>query len=135
MFPTGENARTIYLYKNGNEFPIEIKIIENPNEIFIPNNDICDSNRFVGSDLFECLVQLRLFLEAKSIFVLCNGSRIDVYPSRLIRQMTNGRMAYILKSNTPTSSEFLVDIFDKADANKVGTVKEQIEFYKNWVQE
>lgn len=134
MFPTGENARTIYLYKDGKEFPIEIKIIENPNEILVHNSEIFGSNKFVGTDLFECLVQLRLFLEAQSIYVLCNGSRIDVYPSRLIRQMTNGRMAYILKSNTPVSSEFLVNIFDKTDANKVGTVKEQIEFYKNWEQ-
>lgn len=63
-----------------------------------------------------------------------NGARIDVYPSRLIRQMAHGRMAYILKPNTPVSAESLINIFERADLNTIGTVKEQIEFYKIWQQ-
>ena len=89
--------------------------------------------RFNGDDLFEALCNLRKYLEPKGLRVLCNGSRVDAFPSEMSRQMGGGRRLYILKMGQPAQEDSLVDMFDMACDGKVGTVAEQEEYFKRWL--
>lgn len=79
-----------------------------------------------GSDLFECLSQIRTVAEQIGYRLACNGSRIDVWPSGMARDMAGARMAYLL---SPGRKE-LVDIFDGAPFDKLATIEEQKERYQ-----
>ncbi len=67
-----------------------------------------------GTDLFECLTMLRSkYLEKKECFILCNGSRMDVYPSRMSRQMSGGKKAYVIRLGKQARRSDLIDIFNQ----------------------
>ena len=87
---------------------------------------------FEGADLFNCLVQLRELLAAQDCKPLCNGARIDVFPSAMSREMSGGRVAYITRMCVSTSREDIVDIFDSADEINVGSVDEQKAIHADW---
>lgn len=89
--------------------------------------------RYEGSDLFECLSKLRSQLDNIGIKLLCNGSRIDAYPSRMSRDMGGARKVYLLKLGQQGRLEDLVDIFDEAPVETIGTVSEQNRFYNKWL--
>lgn len=79
---------------------------------------------------FLALTQLRLILEPKGIKILCNGSRLDVYPSSL---MIMGFKAYKLEIGKPGSREDLCFIFDPTDdLSKIATVDEQWNYWLRW---
>jgi hypothetical protein len=88
------------------------------------------------TDLFDCLTQLRSqYLEKQGYLILCNGARIDTYPSRMSRQMGGGRKAYITRMGFQAKMNDLVDIFDPVDdPNIISTVSEQIEFHEKWLK-
>src|SRR6476620_4972550 len=70
---------------------------------------------------FFAFIKIRSELESYGIKMLCNGSRIDVYPSG---NSVAGIMAYELEFGKPARK--LVCIFDPFDnPNKIGTVNEQ----------
>ncbi len=85
-----------------------------------------------GTDLFDCLAKLRENLDKRHLMLLCNGSRVDVYPSSMMRQMSGGRIAYIHRLGKHCTNEDVVDIFDFAEANMIGTVQEQKSYYRQW---
>lgn len=87
---------------------------------------------FTDDDLFECLVALRKALEAKNWKLLCNGSRPDVYPSRMSRQMGGGRRAYVHKIGEQAKRQDTVDIFDYAAPEVVKNIDEQVLFRQTW---
>jgi len=87
---------------------------------------------FEAADLFGALVLLRASLEKNGRFIACNGARRDVFPSGMAREMSRGRKAYILKPGVRPSREDLVDIFDRADADRIGTVSEQQTQFDRW---
>jgi hypothetical protein len=87
---------------------------------------------FVAQDLFGALIELRKVLEEKGIRLLCAGARRDVFPSAMSRDMSGGRKAYITKMGCPGRREDLVDIFDYADTQLIGSVSEQKTFHDNW---
>jgi hypothetical protein len=86
-----------------------------------------------GADLFESLIKLRLALEPDGFKVLCAGARKDVHPSGMSRQMSGGRKAYIHRFGSHSSPADLVDIFDDVDVEHVGTVLQQEEFQRKWI--
>lgn len=86
-----------------------------------------------GDDLFDTLCNLRIKLEQGGWYILCSGARIDAYPSRMSRQMSGGQKLYILETGKPASIQDLVDIFQPSSADKVGTVNEQLTYYKKWL--
>lgn len=88
---------------------------------------------FCGDDLFDALTALRSEFEARGCRLLCAGARVDVFPSGMSRSMGGGRKAYVTKLGKPTGETSLVDIFDYAEPNLVGTVEEQQEFRKRWI--
>jgi hypothetical protein len=87
-----------------------------------------------GADLFDALTNLRIKLEARSLHLVCDGARNDVYPSRMSRDMGAGRKAYRLKFGHAAAREDIVDILSITDAHFVGTVAEQKDFYEKWIK-
>ena len=49
---------------------------------FCTQNETTD---YSGTDYFNILRHVRLSLEAKGVVLLCNASRVDVYPSGMSR--------------------------------------------------
>lgn len=104
--------------------------------IEITTDDVCriefNSKSFEGSDLFDALIALRLSLEFDKRRIACNGSRPDVFPSGMAREMSRGRKAYILKIGVRPSREDVVDIFESSDPAKLGSVGDQQAFLNRW---
>jgi len=91
-------------------------------------------SEFIGADLFNALIAFRLEIERIGARLLCAGSRRDVFPSGMSREMGGGRKAYITHIGDRGRPENLIDIFDGAEADLVSTVEEQKTFHEKWVQ-
>lgn len=89
---------------------------------------------FQGADLFECIKGVRRHLGGMSMLLLCNGARIDAYPSGMSRQMGRARKVCIVELGKPGTQEGVVDIFGAAPFDKVGSVEAQREFHDNWLR-
>ncbi len=82
---------------------------------------------------FVALVNIRLKLEPVGVKILCNGCRVDVYPSGAALVSVK---AYRLEMGQPATRESLVKIFEPTDdIDKIATVEEQREFWKNWLED
>jgi hypothetical protein len=90
--------------------------------------------RFEASDIFEALVAVRRSFEERGCRLLCAGARPDVWPSGMGRSMARGRKAYVTRLGSPAKLEALVDIFDPATTELVGTVEEQRAFHEKWFE-
>lgn len=91
-----------------------------------------ESTGFLAEDLFSALIGLRKELEKIGAQILCAGARIDVYPSAMSRQ-ASGRKAYVTRTGSPASRADLLDIFDQAQANAVGSIAQQESFHQQWM--
>jgi hypothetical protein len=89
---------------------------------------------FHGNDLFECMKSLRRHLEARSMLLLCNGARVDTYPSQIGRQMGQARRVHITSLGRSTTREDQVDIFAEAPADKIGSVDAQKVYHDDWLR-
>lgn len=78
---------------------------------------------------FVALKKIRQELDHMHIKLLCNGSRIDVYPSGM---SLSSLMAYELKMGQPAIS--LVNIFEPADVEKIVSVEEQGVYRSQWLK-
>lgn len=87
-----------------------------------------------GKTLFDALVKLRLRLEEAGWLLLCNVARRDAYPSQMMLQMALGRKIYLLKHGKQARREDVVDSFGEALPEDVGTVQEQQEYHKKWIE-
>jgi hypothetical protein len=85
-----------------------------------------------GRDLFAALQDVRRALEGGGWVVAVQGSRVDTYPSGMVRDMLGGSRVYVLQMGRHVDREHLVDTFARADVTQIGTVDEQIEFYRQW---
>lgn len=91
-------------------------------EFLFNNKSIIVENDFP----FLALVAIRIELEKLGMKILCNGSRIDVYPSGM---GLNTLKAYELKMGEPARK--LVNIFEATeDIDKIATINEQKLFWK-----
>lgn len=89
--------------------------------------------KFEGQDLFSSLRLLRRYFEEGGAKVLCNGARFDAYPSGMGRSMGRGRKIYLLTHGEQARRTNLVDIFDYAAPEQVGSNEEQDRYYKGWI--
>jgi hypothetical protein len=129
----GIARKLILIESNGNQRECIIHAsAEEPWYIEIEDVKI-GQKKFEGSDLFVCLINLRLYLEQRKCLLLCNGSRIDVYPSGMSREMSGGRLAYITKIGNVTNRGDIVDIFEETGIAKIGTVIQQKEYHSRWI--
>ena len=86
-----------------------------------------------SGNIFDSIVELRKKLELKNIYLLCNASVINVYPS-LMQKEFGGTKAYKLQMGKQATLNDVVDIFDYGSELKIGSVKEQEEFHENWIE-
>ena len=86
-----------------------------------------------SDNIFDSVVELRKKLELNNIYLLCNASAINVYPSGMQKEF-GGTKAYKLQMGKQATLNDVVDIFDYDSELKIGSVKEQEEFYKNWIE-
>jgi len=87
-----------------------------------------------GDSLFAALTQLRIDAEAAGCRLLCNGARLNAYPSRMSSEMGGGRKVYVLRSGHQARRSDMVDIFEPASIEDIATVQEQREFYAAWIR-
>ncbi|WP_232052835.1 hypothetical protein [Leptotrichia wadei] len=86
-----------------------------------------------SDNIFDSVVELRKKLELKNIYLLCNASVINVYPSGMQKEF-GGTKAYKLQMGKQATLTDVVDIFDYDNELKISSVKEQEEFYENWIE-
>lgn len=84
-------------------------------------------------DIFGCLFNLREFLEEQGWNIVCYGSRIDSYAFGLARNMGGGARVYQLEMGIEPTRDNLTWILEKTDVRSVGTIREQLEYYKKWL--
>jgi len=85
-----------------------------------------------GADLFDALLGLRRQVEPAGIRLCCNGSRRDVWPSQLLRAMSDGGSAYVLRKGRRPTSRHLVEILAPADCALVVSIEEQRAYVEKW---
>ena len=85
----------------------------------------------VADDFFEAFCQVRQQLETDSLIPFCYGASLNVYPSRMSRQMASGTVAYVLTMGK--SAETRVKIFDSGPDVKPASVDNQKKFYADWL--
>lgn len=110
-------------------------------QLFIDNIDGLTKIKFIyegieidkeGEFPFFVLVDLRKDLENLGYLLICNGSRIDVYPSRM---SSVGSNAYLLKPNQKALLTDIVNIFDTTDRiDLITTVERQKEYCLNIIK-
>ncbi|MFC1420893.1 hypothetical protein [Streptacidiphilus cavernicola] len=119
---------------SGEQAQVKFEISDQPPaNIKMSDNDL-GIVEFGGVDLFDCLINVRKFLELNGRLLCCQGACPSVLPSGMTRQMTDGRMAYRLRDDgVALSDEDLVDIFAPAECFEVVGVVEHrravIDFY------
>ena len=86
-----------------------------------------------SDNIFDSVVELRKKLELKNIYLLCNASFINVYPSGMQKEF-GGTKAYKLQMVKQATLSDVVDIFDYDSELKIGSVKEQEEFFESWIE-
>jgi hypothetical protein len=87
---------------------------------------------FTGEDYFDHLMRLRAELESSGHRLLCQGGRPNVWPSGMSRDMGGGRKAYVMQMGSRARRADLVDIFDYAAPELIGTVQQQKDFVEIW---
>ena len=83
-----------------------------------------------SDNIFDSVVELRKKLE---FYLLCNASVINVYPSGMQKEF-GGTKAYKLQMGKQATLSDVVDIFDYDSELKIGSVKEQEEFFESWIE-
>lgn len=117
---------SLYLYTDNNKCLIKLKKETDVDIVFSAN------------DFFAALVNLRDWIyEKEQLLPMCKGALINVYPSRMSRQMSNGMKAYYLIKNKQVEESDIVEIFDsisEMELNKLSTPKQQLEYFKKWIK-
>ena len=124
--------RIVAILKNGVELPgvlNDVTTADHRAQITLNYNQT--SLTKTADDFFDALRQIRLELETQNAMILCNGARIDAYPSGMSRQMSLGRIVYLNQTGQPAKHK--AAIFDKADADWVASVAEQDKYHCDWL--
>jgi hypothetical protein len=86
---------------------------------------------YTDHDIFMCLGQIRQ--DFPDIKFLCKGAKVNVFPSRMCSQMSNGAVAYEMTIGDQATRKEIVHIFDFEDKNLARDISEQIAFYREWL--
>lgn len=83
---------------------------------------------YSDTNIYTCFgLKIRKFSE---ITFLCKGSKINVYPSAMVSQMSSGVVAYEVTVGDPDAE--LVRIFDYEENNLTNDINEQIAYRLKW---
>lgn len=86
-----------------------------------------------GTDVFSCLLDLRRQLEARGVWLCCNGSRRDAWASGMQRDMGRGMSVYLLEGVEKGVRPPQVRTLDAALCEHVVSVEDQIAWYDSWL--
>lgn len=111
---------------NGEKVNVLLQVSTPPSTLRVRLADEGFERVYEEVDLLECLKSARRDLEAMGLLLCCQGARLNVFPSGMTRQMTEGRLAYSLESGKELSDDDLVDIFAPADCSEVATLEDQL---------
>ncbi|WP_166839647.1 hypothetical protein [Rheinheimera pleomorphica] len=117
----------------GNKEACTVEISESPPWVLVFNSEAFGTIQCGGVDLFECLISLRRILEKRGFNILCQGARSNVISSRMTKQMSGGRLAYLTQMGEPAKEANLVDIFEPALETDIGSIEEQKTYQQSWL--
>lgn len=84
-----------------------------------------------SSDFFETFCQIRRELESDFLIPFCYAASLNVYPSRMSRQMSSGTVAYVLRMGE--SAETKVHIFETGPDVVPASVDQQRLYFDEWL--
>ena len=96
-----------------------------------------DGENVISSEaehFWGALIKLRKILETQNIRLYCKGCARNVYPSPMILDMGDARVAYKMTLGKRVLKEDLVSIFDPCEPEEYATLEEQEEFFKTWIK-
>lgn len=96
-----------------------------------------DGKNVISSEaehFWGALIKLRKILETQNIRLYCKGCARNVYPSPMILDMGDARVAYKMTLGQRVLKEDLVFIFDPCGPEEYATIDEQEEFFKTWIK-
>lgn len=110
----------------GSTLNIEVSVQMNPPVIAVRWASAGIACVYNEATYWESLIAAREDLEAHGWILCCQGARPEAQPSGMCLQMGDGREVYEFKQGVlePVSNE-LIDIFDRAEPDQVGTVVQQ----------
>ena len=86
-----------------------------------------------ADDFFEALCRIRLTLEKENLIPFCYGASLNVFPSRMARQMGLGHSAYRMEMGKSAKKENLVPIFSQGKDVVPASVERQRAYFDEWV--
>lgn len=89
------------------------------------------SQSYAGNDFYQCLGEIRK--EHRDVTFLCKGAKINVHPSSMSSQMTQGVKAYELTMGRNATRSDVVNIFDYEDKNLTNNPELQKQFFERWL--
>lgn len=114
---------------DGRIVPITLRLAGGPGATALSARTLeRDYGAFTGADLVDCLVDLRLRLEADGLLLCCQGARVNVWPSGQLRQFADGRQGYVLTRRAPGQVHEIVDLLDPASPAQAVSVEDQRRF-------
>ncbi|MCO1582608.1 hypothetical protein M8C13_43380 [Crossiella sp. SN42] len=128
----GERIELVAVDESGDISPLSIWLPDSGTERILVELPDGERAEFRGADLLECLMDLREHLESTGKLLACQGARVNVFPSGLLKQWSGGREAYVLQEDQPDAEKEVVDVFAPADPGDVGTLAEQYDFVKRF---
>jgi len=128
-----DQATLTIAHANGTTTPMTIEYsLEGPCFMAVLSDS---GRRYEGDDMFECLKKLRKELENVGARVVCNGARVDCYPSGMQRDMGGGLGVTIMRKGRDAVAEDQVLLFGDCPVDLVGTVEEQEACFHDWIAE
>jgi Clp amino terminal domain, pathogenicity island component len=87
-----------------------------------------------ADDMFEALVRIREQLEPQGWFVAVQGSRLDVFPTAIQREMAGGLNVQVMRMGEQARLGDVVETFAEADPSTLATVAAQRERAEEWMR-
>lgn len=126
-------SKIINAKKNNNFYFANVAYsLESPWRISVNIPDIFNFH-VEGEDLFDALQKVRNEAAKTGLTLLCNGARLNVYPSPMMRSMGGAAMAYTLTLGQQAQRKSILCIFDNTE-EPVSTPDEQDAFYQKWLK-
>ena len=87
-----------------------------------------------ADDMFEALVRIREQLEPQGWFVAVQGSRLDVFPTAMQREMAGGLNVQVMRMGEHARLGDVVETFAEAEPSTLATVAAQRERAEDWMR-
>lgn len=87
-----------------------------------------------AEDFFSAMCAIRQIIEMEGMLLCCYGASKNVYPSGMSRNMGLGDKAYKLNKGQPAKMSDVVSIFETGPDIIPATVKEQEQYFHEWVE-